>query len=463
MHPRLRLGLVLALALPTSSAFAESDLLILTSDFATGSTAHLPAGSVTAEINLLAIHADAVGTFQAGRIYVINRLGQDNVLVLDPADIATPIGQFSTGNGSNPHDIEILSEGKAYVTRHNSVELMIVDPRDGAEIGTVDLSDFADTDGLPEMSQIVRLGDFVYVACQRLDRANGFAPFDARLAVIDPVTDTLVGSIVLSATNPNSLFAVGEDRLVVSGSAGFGDRAGGIDIVAVDNAGSGASTGFALGEDILGGDISLLALRTATAGFAVVLDESFANTVVPVDLASGQVGPPLEGLSGGFIPSLVVDGDRLLVADQGSFSDPASAGLKVFDAVTGVLEIGPIDTGLPPAGIVVLDESPITAVRVVDDTAVPAVSRLRPGYPNPFNASVQVVFDVAGAGGLTLIVHDALGRSVRTLHEGPMPPGRYATAWDGRDDVGRSVGNGVYLVRLRTAEQTATVKVTLLE
>ena len=183
---RLRPILFLALlVLPGTKAGAQSDLFILTSDFATGSTALLPANATTAQVNLLGIHGDAVGHYQDGRIYVINRLGQDNILVLDPADVTTPLIQFSVGNGSNPRDIEILGEGKAYVSRYASAELLVVDPRDGAELGTIDLSAYADADGLPEMDQIVRVGERAYVSCQRLDRDAGFTPGEAFLVIID--------------------------------------------------------------------------------------------------------------------------------------------------------------------------------------------------------------------------------------------------------------------------------------
>jgi hypothetical protein len=457
-----RQRLVLHLALTVSfaaGAGAQSDLFILTSDFATGSTAFLPGGASMARVNLFLIHSDAVGHYQDGRIYIINRLGQDNILVLDPADLTSPLIQFSVDNGSNPQDIEIVGEGKAYVTRYASTSLLIVDPRDGTQLGTVDLSAYADDDGLPEMSQIVRVGGRIYVSCQRLDRNAGFTPGDAVLVVIDIASDVVVGDIALSAANPNSVIVAG-DRIIVAGSAGFGDRLGGIEIV---DTRSGTSTGLVVTEEALGGDLSSLVLRTSNSGFAVVLDENFANSVVPVNLATGSVGTPLEGLSGGFIAAMAIDGNRLLIGDQGSFGDPTSAGLKIYDATTGALLVGPIDTGLPPSSIVVLSSEPITAVGSQLSAALPRDATVGDGYPNPFNATVRIPFEVALDGAVEMYVYDLLGRRVRSLVSRRLGSGAYSATWDGTDGTGRSVANGAYFVRMLGGGDRSMTKIMLLK
>ena len=96
--------------------------------------------------------------------------------------------------------------------------------------------------------------------------------------------------------------------------ANFGDRAGGVEIV--DTA-TNRSLGLAVSEEGLGGDITSMVLVDQNRGYAVVADENFANSVRPFELSSGTVGAPIENISGGFVPSLAVDGDRLIVADRG--------------------------------------------------------------------------------------------------------------------------------------------------
>ncbi|MDE2744279.1 MAG: T9SS type A sorting domain-containing protein [Gemmatimonadota bacterium] len=463
--------LAVSLLLLANSSSAQSDLFVITTDFSTGSTAFLATNAAEAEVNLLGIHSDAVGHYHDGRVYIVNRLGQDNILVLDAMDLRTPLTQFSVGNGANPHDIEIVAPDKAYVTRYDAASLLIVNPQDGAELGEIDLSAFADADGLPEVSQIVRVGDRLYLSCQRLDRNGGWGPVDVSyLIVVDLATDTLIDvdpdaegiqGIALSVANPNSMVVIGE-QIAVGVVVGFGDRAGGVEIV--DTA-TNRSLGLAVSEEDLGGDITSMVLVDQNRGYAVVADENFANSVRPFDLSSGAVSAPLEDISGGFIPSLAVDGDRLIVADRGSFSDPASAGLKFYDAATGAFLSGPIDTGLPPQDIVVLGDVTIpTAVEETADTGLPQEFALEAAYPNPFNASVQIPFVVWQANTpVELTVHDVLGRTVRTLTSGTVAAGRHVLHWDGRNAAGEPVGNGAYLVQLRAGSQRAVGKVMLIK
>ena len=463
--------LAVSVLLLANSASAQSDLFVITTDFSTGSTAFLAANAAEAEVNLLGVHSDAVGHYHAGRVYIVNRLGQDNILVLDAMDLRAPLTQFSVGNGTNPHDIEIVAPDKAYVTRYDAASLLIVNPQNGEELGEIDLSAFADADGLPEVSQIVRVGDRLYLSCQRLDRNGGWGPTDVSyLIVVDIATDTLVDvdpdaegvqGIALSVANPNSMAVVGE-QIAVGVVANFGDRAGGVEIV--DTA-TNLSLGLVVSEEDLGGDITSMVLVDQNRGYAVVADENFANSVRPFELSSGAVGAPLENISGGFIPSLAVDGDRLIVADRGSFSDPTSAGLKFYDAATGAFLLGSIDTGLPPQNIVVLSDATIpTAVEETADSGLPQEFALEAAYPNPFNASVQIPFAVWQANTpVELIVHDVLGRTVRTLIAGTMDAGRHVLQWDGRNAAGEPVGNGAYLVQLRAGSQRAVGKVMLIK
>lgn len=447
---------------------AQSGLFVTTTDFSTGSTALWAGGEAGAETNLLTIHSDAVGHYHDGRVYVINRLGQDNILVLDAADPANPLTQFSVGNGANPHDIEVVAPDKAYVTLYETIDLLVVDPRDGTELGRIDLSAFADDDGLPELSQIVRFGERIYISCQRLDRNNGWGPAGiSYLAVVDIVSDTLVDvdpeaegvqGIALSVPNPNSVVVAG-GRIAVGVVSSFGDRLGGVDWV---DPTANISLGLGVSEADLGGDINFLAMVNGTEGYAVVSDENFVNRVVPFNLETGAVEAPLENLSGGFIPSIAVDGGRLLVADRGSFSAPEEAGVKVFDASTGDFLQGPIDTGLPPSSLVVLSDA-LRPTAVGEGPSQPQGASLEPAYPNPFNASVEVPFVLSRGAAAEVAVFDMLGRKVRTLTAGSLAAGRHLVRWDGRDSRGRTVGNGAYFVRLSHTENAETAKLLLLK
>jgi len=83
--------------------------------------------------------------------------------------------------------------------------------------------------------------------------------------------------------------------------------------------------------------------------------------------------------------------------------------------------------------------------------SVPIAFRLRGNWPNPFNASTIIGFELPQALPLYLTVHDVLGRRVRQLHAGEtLVAGSHQTVWDGRDDQNRPVGSGIYPYRIRS-------------
>jgi hypothetical protein len=62
--------------------------------------------------------------------------------------------------------------------------------------------------------------------------------------------------------------------------------------------------------------------------------------------------------------------------------------------------------------------------------ALPSVFALKAAYPNPFNPSTSLAYDVARDGQISLKVFDLLGNEVTTLAEGYQSAGRYRVTWN---------------------------------
>lgn len=92
-----------------------------------------------------------------------------------------------------------------------------------------------------------------------------------------------------------------------------------------------------------------------------------------------------------------------------------------------------------------------------------AGARLLGAYPNPFNPSTTIEFELARAGEAVVAVYDTAGRRVRTLVRGALPAGVARVVWDGADDAGAQVASGVYFVRLEAGASVATDKLVLLK
>jgi trimeric autotransporter adhesin len=82
--------------------------------------------------------------------------------------------------------------------------------------------------------------------------------------------------------------------------------------------------------------------------------------------------------------------------------------------------------------------------------------------PIPVRATAQVEFQLPQSGIVALVVYDVGGRSVRRLVESFLPAGPHRLTWDGRDDEGRAVAPGVYLLRLSAAGRRIQQHVPLL-
>ncbi len=74
-------------------------------------------------------------------------------------------------------------------------------------------------------------------------------------------------------------------------------------------------------------------------------------------------------------------------------------------------------------------------------------------HPNPFRPRTTITFSTPKAERLDLAVFDVTGRKIRTLLCGPTEPGVNSIVWDGRDDAGRELASGTYLVRLQCGDQ----------
>ncbi len=99
----------------------------------------------------------------------------------------------------------------------------------------------------------------------------------------------------------------------------------------------------------------------------------------------------------------------------------------------------------------------------VETDDLPAVTSLRGNYPNPFNPSTTIAYDLAAAGLVRLEIFDASGRLVRTLVNENQGAGQQQAVWDGRDEARRNLASGVYLCRLSTDDRVRTRRMTLIK
>jgi len=450
---RVELGytlLLLLVGVPTKAP--AQDLFCTTTTFeSTGSTSvMLLDAPYTPTNDLYTIHGDAVARRNQNTIFVINRYLADNVLVLDATSGYGVIDQYSTGLDSNPQDLEVVRPGRAYLTRLEETQLWVVEPLHGSLLATVDLAPFADADGIPEMAQVAAVGDFAFVALQRLDRLQSNLPpaGGSCLVVIDTRTDQPVDAvagtpaidpILLPAQNPSGdlWYERNLNRLLVICSGEFPLLDGGLAVV---DPFTRQSEGFVTTEAQLGGNLQAARLASSDLGWAIVSNSSFQTLLLRFEVSSGAVLDTVLTSSGFDLSDLEISQQGKVYVSDRNAQNP---GIRVYDAFSKAALAGPIGVGLPPFDLVLRDgspEGPITGTP-------PARERARlSAWPNPFNPRVNLELSAA-SGRPQLMILDARGRLVTRLRPSEGDSDRLLYHWDGRDRAGKTVASGVYWAR----------------
>ena len=99
----------------------------------------------------------------------------------------------------------------------------------------------------------------------------------------------------------------------------------------------------------------------------------------------------------------------------------------------------------------------------IDLNAVPETYALHQNFPNPFNPTTSIRFDLKDAGSVDIVVYNLLGQKVKTLVNSELTTGYHEVVWDGTDNQGAPVGAGVYIYSLSSEHFSQTRKMILLK
>jgi hypothetical protein len=84
-------------------------------------------------------------------------------------------------------------------------------------------------------------------------------------------------------------------------------------------------------------------------------------------------------------------------------------------------------------------------------------------FPNPFNPSTKIVFQMPVRDVVIIEIFDLLGNSVMSLMNEEKESGRYEVIWNGMSDHGQKVSSGIYFVAMRTSSYNKAIKINLLK
>ncbi len=301
------------------------------------------------------ISGDPVASASGGIPFIVNRFFFDNVQILDPLNGFLTAIQFSTGNGSNPHDALAAGPGRVYVTRYEPAfnDILITDPNTGTSLGSIPLGSLAtNSSGAARPDRLVTVNGMVMVTLQNVG-ATFLEYGPGRVAFIDPATDGIVGAVTLEGQNPfgpPSIHPKTGEVYVAAAGIFQGllpqELSGGIEVI---DPMSLTTRGLLVDDDDLGGNVSAVAVTSASRGYAVVVTATGTNSLIAFDPSDGSLqGTVLS--TAAFIPEIRYDGDGYLLVAENDIGSPA---LRVLGAAAGH-EIVRIPLSLPPVSVAIL-------------------------------------------------------------------------------------------------------------
>jgi hypothetical protein len=157
------------------------------------------------------------------------------------------------------------------------------------------------------------------------------------------------------------------------------------------------------------------------------------------------------------------DSSNAVALRIGNAADTDTDSLNMVKLITFTGPLSQYNSSDPTKGFQLM---PILNTDITDNAL--SVGELRPGlpaayelgnnYPNPFNPTTVVDYQLPVAGSVRLVVHDMLGREVAVLVNDRKEPGTYSATWDAR-----GLASGVYLYRIQSGNFTQSKKMLLMK
>jgi len=371
-----------------------------------------------------------------GKGYVVDS-GINDIMVFDQATLQE-IKRINLPNGSNPWAIEFINDSLAAVTLYLTDQVVIVNVFTDQIIQTVQVG--TSPAGLKYYNGKIYVTNTGYITYTQ--------PYEpGTISIIDAGSFTVIDSIMVS-TNPQALDVDSQGRLVIACTGDYYTISGKLEIVdtAIDTVVASVDPGAFITS------VNVNALDKA------YLPAAFGLGVLVYDLSTQtferDMNNPLPGAGWGIAFDVQ---HNAYIADPG---DWASAGtMRVFSSAHQTLSSYTVNIG--PVFVAVYD--PASTGIAEAGEPLPESFRLLGNYPNPFNPSTTIEFELYRSGKTSLDVFNPLGQKISTLLSGYLSAGLHRVKWNGRDGSGRPRPSGTYLYRLEADGGVKTGRMQLIK
>ncbi len=110
-----------------------------------------------------------------------------------------------------------------------------------------------------------------------------------------------------------------------------------------------------------------------------------------------------------------------------------------------------------------VDFATISVAGIGDDvdnggSRIPKAFALSQNFPNPFNPSTIISYQLAERAQVSIKIHNVRGQVIRELVSGEKEAGDYSVQWNGKNQAGQRVSSGIYLYTLETDKGFSSTK-----
>lgn len=192
-------------------------------------------------------------------------------------------------------------------------------------------------------------------------------------------------------------------------------------------------------------------LRIAAEGDR--LPQDAIMTIVAVDSASGNVLSTL-------FSTLLSRNSRTKIKKNINetipvVSRPAYIELRMTGTSLSAYRASFANVEAVQGGVDTLRTSPLAKVGAnVRANGVPGIFALHQSYPNPFNPTTTINFDLPEPSHISLVIYDVLGRKVVELENGMKEAGYHSVTWNAAD-----AASGMYFARFMATDASSNVRI----
>ncbi|OUX30197.1 MAG: hypothetical protein CBE24_06955 [bacterium TMED264] len=98
-----------------------------------------------------------------------------------------------------------------------------------------------------------------------------------------------------------------------------------------------------------------------------------------------------------------------------------------------------------------------------EEELIPDEFALHQNFPNPFNPTTNIQYDLPNEEFVNIVIFDVMGRNIRSLINEKKSAGYHRIQWDAKNDFGEPVSAGMYIYIIRAGENRAVKKMVLLK